>query len=49
LIAEGIATKNDRNEKISAEYIEMPATNRWWAHTRKPMKAIASEENATNL
>jgi hypothetical protein len=33
--AEGIATANDRNEKISAEYGEMPATNRWCAHTRK--------------
>src|SRR5262245_43044104 len=46
--AEGIATANDRNEKISAEYGEMPATNRWCAHTRNPKTAIARLEKATN-
>jgi hypothetical protein len=48
LTAEGIATANVRNEKTIAEYGEMPATNRWCAHTRKPKTAIARLENATN-
>src|ERR1051326_4392697 len=47
LIADGTATKKLKNAKIIAEYIEMPATNMWCAHTRKPRNAIASEEYAT--
>jgi hypothetical protein len=29
--------------------MEMPATKRWCAHTRKPRKAMARDEKATNL
>src|SRR5215216_5718429 len=46
--ADGTATANVRNENTIAEYGEMPATNRWCAHTRKPNTAIARLENATN-
>src|SRR5688500_2134603 len=46
--ADGMATAKDRNENTIAEYGEMPATNRWCAHTRKPKTAIARLENATN-
>src|SRR3712207_2289868 len=45
--AEGMATAKLRNENTIAAYTEMPATNMWCAHTRKPNTAMASDENAT--
>ena len=48
LTAEGMETANDRNENTIAEYGEMPATNRWCAQTKKPNRAIARLEKATN-
>ena len=47
--AEGIATSMERTEKTAAAYTEMPATNMWWAHTKKPRTAMAMLENATKL
>src|SRR5262245_59339236 len=46
--ADGIATAYVKNENTSAEYTQMPATNLWCAHTRKPKMAIARLEKATN-
>src|SRR5713226_3005058 len=48
LIAEGTPMKNVRNEKISAAYTDIPATNIWCAQTRKPRTAIATLDRATN-
>src|SRR3954464_11226480 len=48
LTADGTATAKVRNENTIAEYGEIPATKRWWAHTRNPKMAIARLEKATN-
>jgi len=47
-MADGIATRKLRTEKIRAAYTDMPATNMWWPQTRKPNTAIAMLEKATN-
>ena len=48
LIADGIATMNERIEKIIPAYTDWPATKMWCPHTKKPMMPIASYEKATN-
>src|SRR5713101_5102023 len=49
LTAEGMATAKLRSENTRAEYVEIPATNMWCAHTTKPKTAMARLENATKL
>jgi hypothetical protein len=49
LTAEGIATRNVRNEKIAPASVDWPLTKRWWPQTRNPMTAIATDENAIAL
>src|SRR5438046_2022217 len=49
LIADGMATKKLKSEKIKPAYTEMPATNMWWPHTRKPRMAMATTANAMKL
>jgi hypothetical protein len=47
LMADGIATRKLRNEKISPAYTDCPLTNIWCPHTRKPSRAIPRLEYAT--
>src|SRR3954465_8386580 len=49
LIADGTATRKLNPEKMTAAYDEMPATNIWCAHTKKPIQAIPKLANATNV
>ena len=42
LTADGIATRNVRNEKIAAGQLDWPLTNMWWPQTRKPTSAMAT-------
>ena len=45
---DGTATAMTRNEKTALAYMDWPDTNMWWPQTRKPITAIAIEEQATN-
>jgi len=47
-MAEGIATRKVRNEKMSPAYTDWLATNMWWPHTKKPTSAMPRLEKATN-
>jgi len=42
----GTATKKVRNEKMTPAVLDMPLTNMWCPHTRKPIKAMARDEDA---
>src|SRR5579862_1505900 len=47
LMAEGTATSMVIMENTSAEYVDMPMMNMWWAQTKKLNTAIATDEKAT--
>jgi hypothetical protein len=47
LIAEGIATRKLRIEKMSAAYTDCPATNMWCPQTRNPSTAMPRLAKAT--
>ena len=49
LIAEGMATKNVRNENSMVLYSLSAVVNMWCPHTRKPSTAMAMDEKAMNL
>ena len=46
LIADGTATMKLKKENTRAEKTLSPATNMWWPQTRKPITAIATDDQA---
>jgi hypothetical protein len=48
-MAVGTATAKVRKEKMAPASADWLETNRWWPQTRKPMKAMATDETAMGL